>query len=191
MSYNENKYVIKIPRNTQIIYCEKRQILVASNNKNIKFIKLNLKLFFSKDKKTIKVSQIPSPLSSTKNKTKIRSIRGFTVASIKLLLTEIENTFYKKLKLVGVGFKITDIENEKIKLLSFKLGFSHFIYTKIDFNLSFLCLKNTQLFIFGNSFKHISDQTATIRSFKKPEPYKGKGILYELEKIKLKEGKKV
>ena len=58
-------------------------------------------------------------------------------------------------------------------------------------SLGIFCLKLTKLFIFGNSFQKIKNEVSIIRSFKKPEPYKGKGIIYEHEKIKLKEGKKV
>ena len=49
----------------------------------------------------------------------------------------------------------------------------------------------TKLFIYGNSYRNVTQTAALIRSYKKPEPYKGKGILYETEKIVLKEGKKV
>ena len=73
----------------------------------------------------------------------------------------------------------------------FKLGYSHPIFFKIPNNLQIFCFKFIKLFVWGNSYKNITQTSALIRSYKKPEPYKGKGILYEGEKIVLKEGKKV
>ena len=51
--------------------------------------------------------------------------------------------------------------------------------------------KSTIIYISGNSLNNVTQITSNIRSYKKPEPYKGKGILYFNEKIKLKPGKKV
>ena len=76
-------------------------------------------------------------------------------------------------------------------ILHFKLGFSHQIYFKISNTLNVFCLKATTIFVCGNSYQEISQICASIRSCKYPEPYKGKGILYENEKISIKEGKKV
>jgi large subunit ribosomal protein L6 len=73
----------------------------------------------------------------------------------------------------------------------FKLGYSHSLYFKIPEQLIIFCLKFTKLFIYGNSYQNVTQIASLIRSYKKPEPYKGKGILYETEKILLKEGKKI
>ena len=54
------------------------------------------------------------------------------------------------------------------------------------------CQKFTKLFIFGNcSLENLTQTVAQIRACKLPEPYKGKGILYDTEKISLKKGKKI
>jgi large subunit ribosomal protein L6 len=90
-----------------------------------------------------------------------------------------------------VGYRAFDVDNFENKLLLFKLGYSHSIYFKIPIESQIFCLKRTKLFIHGNSYQDITKIAAFIRSYKKPEPYKGKGILYETEKIILKEGKKV
>jgi large subunit ribosomal protein L6 len=58
-------------------------------------------------------------------------------------------------------------------------------------NLNVYSHKATTIFISGSSNQNVSQTAALIRSYKKPEPYKGKGILYDNEKIVLKEGKKV
>ena len=75
-------------------------------------------------------------------------------------------------------------------LLYFKLGYSHAIYFKVPKGLKVFCLKSNKLFIIGNSYLFVTQIAALIRSYKAPEPYKGKGILYASEKVVLKEGKK-
>ena len=98
---------------------------------------------------------------------------------------------FKKLKIIGVGYRIlTSKENLNKKLLTLKLGYSHHIYFKISSKLNFFCLKLTRLFLYGNSIQELFKEASMVRSLKKPEPYKGKGILYELEKITLKAGKR-
>ena len=77
------------------------------------------------------------------------------------------------------------INNQK-KILN---GF--FILLKIREKLKIFCLKSTKLFVYGNSYQELTQTSSIVRSYKKPEPYKGKGILYETEKIILKEGKKI
>lgn len=72
----------------------------------------------------------------------------------------------------------------------FKLGFAHSLYFKTSVESQIFSFKATELFICSNSYLTVSGIAARIRSFKKPEPYKGKGILYNTEKILLKEGKK-
>jgi large subunit ribosomal protein L6 len=125
------------------------------------------------------------------NKKKIKALQGTTVALIKQLIVETSAVLYQKLKLVGVGYRAFDVDTLKNKLLLFKLGYSHFLYFKISNEIEIFCLKMTKLFIYGNSYRNVTQTAALIRSYKKPEPYKGKGILYETEKIVLKEGKKV
>ena len=63
--------------------------------------------------------------------------------------------------------------------------------TKTSKKIKIFCLKTTELFIYGNSYQNVTQTASLIRSYKKPEPYKGKGILYDTEKITLKEGKKI
>lgn len=76
-------------------------------------------------------------------------------------------------------------------LLHFKLGYSHHIYFRIPANLKICCLKANKLFVLGYSYLFVTQIASLIRSYKVPEPYKGKGIVYTTEKIILKEGKKV
>jgi len=107
------------------------------------------------------------------------------------MLLEISLLCCKKLKLIGVGFRVSSLKVLDFDLLYFKLGYSHAIYFKVPKTFNVFCLKNNKLFLIGNSSIFLTQVAALIRSYKIPEPYKGKGILYMSEKITLKEGKKI
>lgn len=187
----DNKYFIRIPKNISIIYCENKKIITIIGPLCKKSIKVQIKILFSKDKKTIKISSYPIKKISNKEKKNLKIIKSTTRANIKTSITETTTLFYKKLKLIGVGYKISNSEDFQNYLITLKLGYSHKIYFKVSKTLNFFCIKLTKLFIFGYSLQNVTEEASRIRSFKKPEPYKGKGILFETEKIKLKEGKKV
>jgi large subunit ribosomal protein L6 len=124
-------------------------------------------------------------------KKKLKAIQGTQVSVLKQMLVDISLFFCKKLNLIGVGFRVSVLKMSDFSLLHFKLGYSHFIYFKIPKNLNIFCLKANKLFVLGNSYFFVTQVTALLRSYKTPEIYKGKGILYATEKITLKEGKKV
>lgn len=144
-----------------------------------------------KTERILKVSDVPfSQISNDKMK-KIKAVQGTTLALIKQLSIETSAIIYQKLQFVGVGYRAFQVNGFENKLLLFKLGYSHPLYFRISKKLRIFCLKLTKLFISGQSYQTVNQTAALIRSYKKPEPYKGKGILYVNEKIELKEGKKV
>ncbi len=100
--------------------------------------------------------------------------------------------FEKKLKLVGVGYKAElfiepDIQRKSLKL---SLGYSHPIIYKIPEGVTVELNAPTEVTIRGCDKQLVGQVAAEIRNFRLPEPYKGKGVLYSYEKIKLKETKK-
>jgi ribosomal protein L6P/L9E len=187
----EKKYQIKIPVNIILLYCVKKKLIKFIGPFRERSLKLKTKLFISEIKNLITVTPVPFSKIPNNQKKKIKSIQGTTAALIKQLLIELSTTAYRKLKFVGVGYKVFNVENCGGKLLMFKLGFSHVLYFKTPNNLNFFCLKSTKLFIYGNLYQEVNQISAVIKSYKYPDPYKGKGILYENEKITLKEGKKI
>lgn len=190
MNLKKEKYLIKIPNDTSLIYCKKKNILTIKGPLLQKSINLKLKIFINKYKKFIKITKIHINKISNKERKKIKSLRGTTKALIKHQLIETSIVMHKKLELHGVGYR-TLLNDSRNKLLTFKLGYSHLIYFKIPLKLNVFYFNKTKICIFGNSYQNIGLISANIRSKKKPEPYKGKGILYENEKIILKEGKKI
>jgi large subunit ribosomal protein L6 len=94
--------------------------------------------------------------------------------------------FIIKLRIVGVGYR-SFIDNKYLKL---KLGYTNIIKLSIPSNIKIKCIKNTIIYLYGLNLQQLKQFAFKIRSFKIPDPYKGKGILFDLEKINFKEGKK-
>lgn len=167
-------YFLNIPKNINIIIGEDWIKIegplgtkIKKKSKNIKLYKKNNKLYC---------------LNTPSNK-----ISLFLHQLTKLFLGLLKG-YSRKLQLIGVGYKVF-IENN---FLIFRLGFSHPIYYKIPKNIKVQIqkLKPSNFVIFGNDSQQVNQVAAEIRSLKKPEIYKGKGIRYVGENIKLKEGKK-
>jgi large subunit ribosomal protein L6 len=93
--------------------------------------------------------------------------------------------FKKELELVGVGYSVTFANN----LLTFQLGRSHPDYFPVPSDV-ILSVDKTKLTVSGSDKQRVHLVSAQIRDLKKPEPYKGKGILYVGEVLRRKKGKK-
>lgn len=187
----KKKYTIKIPKNINIIYCDKKNMIIFAGPSQTKSLKLDVKIFLIPVSQLIIVSQIPVSDTSAVGLKNAKKLQGTTVSKIKQILIETTYTLYNKLNLVGVGYRVFTHETLSNQIY-FKLGYSHLIYFKIPNDLNSFCQKFTKLFLFGNcSFDSLTHTAAQIRSCKLPEPYKGKGILYDQEKIVLKKGKKI
>ena len=185
------KFSIKIPKNIKIIYYTNKNMIVLIGPLGRKIIKLKLKLFLATKSNYIYVTKIRNQTLIDNRKKTIRALCGTTVAILKQSLLEISVVLYKKIKFIGVGYKVFSVNSYEGQLLRFKLGFSHPIFYKIPNTVKIMSFKATFIYIFGMSYSTVTQVAAKIRSYKYPEPYKGKGILYENEKILLKEGKKV
>lgn len=190
MQFIKKKHSIKIPNNIIVLYCNKKNLITIIGPLSRKSLKLKLKIEIFENLKTIQVSSTPLIKLSNNKKKYINALKGTTVALIKQLILETSSILYQKLKFVGVGYRVFEVESIKHKLLMLKLGYSHSIYFKTLKDLNIFCLKSTKLFIYGSSYQNITQTASLIKHYKKPEPYKGKGILYYNEIIKLKKGKK-
>lgn len=186
-----DKSIIKLPNDIHFIYNRKKKIIILFGVLSKKVLKLTVQLLVFKSRDFIKVIPLPFFKVSNNEHKKINTFQGTHVALIKQLIIETSITIYRKLKFIGVGYRALEVDCFKNKLLLFKLGYSHFLYFKILTHVKIFCLKLTKLFIYGSSYKNIMQMASLIRSYKKPEPYKGKGILYDVERIVLKEGKKI
>ena len=184
--YLLKKYKIKIPFNINVIYIPNKKIIILSNIISQKLLKLNVQILINKLKKTIYVSQILFSTLVNKQKQLATSFQKTETALVKQNILELFTIFYQKLKFVGVGYRVFNINNFKNQILLFKVGYSHFLYFKIVQNITVFNSKTIKLFLFGKNYQNLRQILFLIRSFKKPEPYKGKGILCNNEKILLK-----
>jgi large subunit ribosomal protein L6 len=114
-----------------------------------------------------------------------RALHGLTRALINNLVKGVTEGYQKSLDIVGVGYKA----ESKGDAVLFSLGYSHPIYFIPPQGIKIDVPAPTQLKIFGIDKELVGLVAAKIRSFKKPEPYKGKGIKYSNEFIIRKAGK--
>ena len=183
------KNSVKIPKDIKIIYYTDQNFITLIGPLTRKTLKLKLKLFLKND--SIYVTKILNTKTTNTRKKSIKSLCGTTAALLKQAILETSIILTKKLQIIGVGYKVFPVNFNNSEYLQFKLGFSHSIFYKIPKSVEIKPIKSVYVYIFGNSYTTVTQTAANIRSYKLPEPYKGKGILYENEKIILKEGKKV
>ncbi len=105
---------------------------------------------------------------------------------VRNLIEGVNQGFTINLEIFGVGYKAAMQGND----LVMQLGFSHEVRYKIPQGIAVKCEKPTSISVHGADRQLVGQVAAEIRGYKKPEPYKGKGIMYANEKIIRKEGKK-
>ncbi len=114
-----------------------------------------------------------------------RSQHGLARALINNMVIGVTSGFQKKLSLVGVGYKA---EKQGSKLVM-SLAYSHPVIMEDPEGITTECPTATEILVKGTDKAVVGNYAADIRAWRKPEPYKGKGIRYENEVIRKKEGK--
>ena len=114
-----------------------------------------------------------------------RALWGTYASHISNMVSGVNKPFEKKLILEGIGYK-SEVRGDKIV---FALGFSHPVEVNIPVTLKVTAEKNN-ITISGSNKEEVGQFAAQIRALKKPEPYKGKGMRYDKEVIRRKQGKK-
>jgi large subunit ribosomal protein L6 len=114
-----------------------------------------------------------------------RAFHGLTRALVHNMIFGVKNGYEKKLELQGVGY-VCSLKGEELNL---RVGFANELKKKVPQNLSVTCPDQTHIVVRGCDKQAVGEFAAAVRSLRKPEPYKGKGIRYQGEVIKLKAGK--
>ncbi len=114
-----------------------------------------------------------------------RSLHGLTRQLIANMIEGVSNGFSKKLQIIGVGYR-AEMKGKKLVLA---LGYSHPIVFSAPEVIKIETPSPTEIVISGINKELVGLVAAKIRSFRKPEPYKGKGIRYEGEYVRHKAGK--
>lgn len=111
---------------------------------------------------------------------------GMSRTMVQNLVTGVTDGFKKELEINGVGYR-AQMQGNTLKL---SLGLSHEVNFDVPQGVTVTCPKQTEIVVEGNDEQLVGQVAANIREWRKPEPYKGKGIKYKDEYIFRKEGKK-
>ena len=136
----------------------------------------------------IEVKQEGDELSLTprSDTPRARAMWGLSRTLVDNMVTGVTTGFEKTLELVGVGYRAA----LKGQSLSLQLGFSHEVDVAPPAGITFVVPKQTEIKISGNDKQVVGEIAAVIRKMRPPEPYKGKGVRYQGEFVRRKEGKK-
>jgi len=115
-----------------------------------------------------------------------RAMWGLSRTLVDNMVVGVTEGFEKTLELVGVGYRAA----LKGQALSLQLGFSHEVDIDPPAGVTFAVPKQTEIKISGSDKQAVGEIAAVIRKLRPPEPYKGKGVRYQGETVRRKEGKK-
>ena len=114
-----------------------------------------------------------------------RSLHGLTRTLVANMVTGVTDGFTRNLEINGVGYRVV----KEGSALVFALGFSHPVRLEPEPGITFTVETPTRLSVSGIDKQRVGQVAARIRQFKEPEPYLGKGIIYQGERIRRKAGK--
>ncbi|MEM9368461.1 MAG: 50S ribosomal protein L6 [Planctomycetota bacterium] len=114
-----------------------------------------------------------------------RECHGLTRAILANMMVGVTEGYEKKLEIVGVGY-LASISGDTLQL---RVGFANELHKKIPVALNVTCPDQTHVVVQGCDKQLVGQFAAEVRALRKPEPYKGKGIRYQGEHVKIKPGK--
>ena len=114
-----------------------------------------------------------------------RALHGLSRALIQNMVVGVTKGYEKRLEVVGVGY-IAAIQGKELQL---RVGFANEVKKEIPTGLDVTCPDQTHIVVKGCDKQQVGEFAAEVRAIRKPEPYKGKGIRYDGEHVKIKPGK--
>ena len=114
-----------------------------------------------------------------------RAYHGLTRALSQNMVTGVAKGYEKRLEIRGVGY-LANVDGDTLEL---RVGFANELHKKIPSGLEVTCPSQTEIVITGCDKQLVGQFAAEVRALRKPEPYKGKGIRYKGEHVKIKQGK--
>lgn len=121
----------------------------------------------------------------TTEATQARANHGMIRSLVRNMVTGVTSGFTKNLEVVGIGYR-ADVKGKKLVL---NLGYSHPVEYPVPEGIEVKVDKNTKISVSGIDKQQVGQVAAVIRDFRKPDHYKGKGVRYEGERVRLKAGK--
>ncbi len=114
-----------------------------------------------------------------------REVHGLTRALIANMIEGVTKGYEKRLEIIGVGY-LAAIQGDTLQL---RVGFANELQKKIPGELQVTCPDQTHIVVQGCDKQKVGQFAAEVRALRKPEPYKGKGVRYQGEQVKIKPGK--
>jgi len=142
--------------------------------------------FTATDDVTIKVDDNVISITPRGSSKRARQQWGMSRTMVANLVTGVTDGFKKELEINGVGYRAAMAGNT----LKLSLGYSHEVNFEVPAGVTVTAPKQTEIIVEGTDSQLVGQVAANIRAWRKPEPYKGKGIKYKDEYIFRKEGKK-
>ena len=142
--------------------------------------------FTASDDVTMTIDESSVSVTPRGNSKRARQQWGMSRTMVANLATGVSEGFKKELELSGVGYR-AQMQGNVLKL---SLGYSHDVNFEVPEGVTVTSAKPTEILVEGIDEQQVGQVAANIRAWRKPEPYKGKGIKYKGEYIFRKEGKK-
>ncbi|KOS61238.1 50S ribosomal protein L6 [Lysinibacillus agricola] len=171
------KKIIEVPANVTVT-------VAADNSVTVKGPKGELVRSFHQDMKIEQEGNVIS-VSRPSDSKEHRTNHGTTRALLANMVTGVSAGFEKSLELIGVGYR-AQLQGKKLVL---NVGYSHPVEFTPEDGLEVEVPSNTKIIVKGISKERVGALASNIRDVRPPEPYKGKGIRYEGEYVRRKEGK--
>ena len=142
--------------------------------------------FTASDDVTMTIDESSVSVTPRGNSKRARQQWGMSRTMVANLLTGVTSGFKKELEIKGVGYR-AQLQGKVLKL---NLGLSHDVDFQVPDGVTVTVPKQTEIIVEGEDQQLVGQVAANIREWRRPEPYKGKGIMYKGEYIFRKEGKK-
>ena len=168
---------IRIPENVEISISD--SILYAKGEKGSLSLNIHDSVFVKKEDNQLYFLTKSSSKQALAHTGTTRSLVNNTIVGVC-------NGFERRLNLVGVGYR-AQMQDRNLNL---SLGFSHPVVYKLPEDITISVLNQTEIVVSGIDKQKVGQVAAIIRSYRPPEPYKGKGVRYADEQIVRKEAKK-
>jgi large subunit ribosomal protein L6 len=170
------KLKIQVPTQVNVEFSNQ---IISISGPHGKLVKLIPKLI------TLKITKKEIFVFPVNNSRQARALHGLSRTLINNMITGVSSKFERRLEIKGVGYR-SQVQEKNLVL---SLGYSHQVIIPIPIDIQVLVEANVNLIITGIDKENVGQLAALIRSKRKPEPYKGKGILYKGEIIRRKVGK--
>ncbi len=142
--------------------------------------------FTATDDVTITIEDGSVSVMPRGNSKRARQQWGMSRTMVANIVHGVSDTFKRELEILGVGYRAA-VQGQSLRL---NLGYSHDVDFAIPEGVTIVCPRPTEIVVEGHDKQVVGETAAQIRDWRRPEPYKGKGIRYKGEYIFQKEGKK-